>query len=268
MTKKTKKTTAVATKEKAGAVVDAALLKKYGNLGEHDDIQARDLICPKVLLVQSQSKAFVDRKAEMGDYMDSLTEEVLIPAGEAVEFIVLKSWRTWTVFENTGKGQPKYVATEDFTVRPDRPQEESVQGALRQNFETHNYYVILPHQLKEDSDGVLPYALSFRSTGLMASKTIKTVAMKAKMKGTNIPICFNVFTLGSEFVENELGKFYKPTVKKVRMATEEELGYVQQFVNLVNEANVKIDNSDLEQEAGADVGVPPPSSADAPSIEV
>ena len=270
MTKATKKKTTKAVAKVEGAV-STELMQKYGDLGEDDDIRATDLISPKLLLAQSQSKIFMEKKADLGDYFDSLEQAVAVPQGKSEEFIVIKNWRAWTVFENTGKGQPKYVATEDFTVRPDRPREETVKGALIENFETHNYFIIFTKDLKEDSEGCLPYTLSFRSTGLMASKTIKSVALKAKMKGTNVPLCFNVFTLGTEYRENEDGKWYVPVIKKARNATDAELVYVKQFMDLVKSSDIQVDNSDLEaQDDGVvDVNeVPPPVDAEAPAVEV
>lgn len=236
MTKKAaKKTTAVAKKE-TGAV-SANMLEQFGHLGENDDIQGSDIICPKILLMQGLSKLVADEKVRAGTFVDSLTENSVIEKGESAEFIVLKSWRTWTVFQDTGKGQPAFLRSENFTTRPTREREETQDGARILNYETHNYFALLANEIGSE-DGILPYTLSFRSTGLMASKTIKTLAQKQKMKGTNIPMCFNVFELSAEHRENDSGKFYVPKVKHGRMATEEELTSVKHWMDVMQNETV------------------------------
>jgi len=222
-----------------------ALIKQFEGVHVEEDIQAGDLISPKLLMVQSQSKAFLEGKAKLGDYVVSGTQEIVIPQGSTVDFIAMRSWRDWVVMLESGN---KYLRTEPITMRPDRPRKEMEQGVSIVHYERQNYFVLLTNELKEDSDGFLPYTLSFRSTSLMASKAIKSTIIKASMAGKKVPMPFFVFSLGSEAVKNDKGSWFNPVIKKVRMSTEDELVHVKTLIELMSVNTYAVDESDLVEE--------------------
>jgi len=215
----------------------SALIKQFEGVHVEEDIQAGDLISPRIHLVQSQSKAFLEGKAKLGDYVLSGTNEVIIPQGKTVDFIAIRSWRDWVVQAKAGN---KFLRSEPITTRPTRQRDEMEQGVAVQNYERQNYLILLTDELKEGSEGFLPYTISFKSTALAGSHAIKSEIIKASMLGKKVPMPFLVFSLASAPAKNDKGSWYTPSIKKVRKSSEDELVHVRNLLELLSNSEVKI----------------------------
>lgn len=230
----------------AGAVVGATESSIESEIGP---IEAKDLLSPKVLVMQPTSKLVTEGKAKMGDLVDSLTQSVIGGTDSAIEVIVLKSWKTWVQFKG-GSGKPVFTGEEEYTAsNSSKPREEMINGSLHTNFETHNYLVLNAKDIEEGL--AVPMTLSFRSTGLMASKAIKTYAAKlvmaSRMGATVKGLEGRVFTMGTEKRENDQGTFAVPVIIPGRVTTDEEIKVVTAWKEMLATMKVEVDNSDLEE---------------------
>lgn len=225
----------------------------FGGLMDEAPVAATDILMPTLLLMQQMSKLVVDEKAKSGEYRDSLEGKLLAGKGEAVEVIPFGFHKTWVRFSKKD-GQQVFEGIEPFTAQnANRPREEIVEGVDYQNFETINYYVLIPEEIK--SGVFLPYLIRFRSTGYMAGKRMET--FRAKMAEFKKPHCFSTFLIGAEQVENaQKQKYWRPTVANGRDTTDAELSAVKHWSDMVKAGRVKADDSDLKGSASEAAAAP------------
>jgi len=209
------------------------------------EIDARDLILPKILLMQGLSKQVADGKGRMGEIRGSLEENLLAEIGEGVAFIPFHFDKTWIIYEKEKGKKESYKQTLPWRAEnADWGWSDVVDGVEIRRVQSLNFYCVLPHEI--ESGMFLPYVISFRSTGYKAGKNLITHAQKLKMFGR--PLASKVFTLKGLKTENELGTFYVPEVTVLRDSTQEEQDAVKPWCKLVAEKKVRVDESDVETE--------------------
>lgn len=159
-----------------------------------------DLLIPKILLCQGQSKLVTERKAFPGQIVKSPSGDIIggihelnAPA-EAIELILLRRSQSWTIVE-----------AKDNVFRRSEPRNDAndqlpwhfvdADGVECKRLRTVDTICLLTNDVinnlagggEVDEDGVpvnlddavlLPHAFSFKSTGLQAGKFISTVFAK------------------------------------------------------------------------------------------
>lgn len=211
----------------------------YGDLMDDAAVSGSDIIIPKILLMQAMSNFVKDEKARSGEYRGSLGCEKIAEKNEGFEAIPFKMYKSWITLTTKGN---EFVRQEPFTVEnAGWPRDEIIDGKECNNYETINYYVLLPNEIKEGS--YMPYVMSFRSTGYTAGKTLET--HRVKMKEFGKPLCFKTFTFGSELREKDGNSWYVPTVTPSRDTEDSELNAVKHWMNLIKQSEVKVDDSEF-----------------------
>lgn len=209
------------------------------------DVDARDLVLPKLLLMQGLSELVSDDKAKMGDIVNSLTGEVLGGKDKPVEIIPFFMTRSFVVSEKLGdKFEFKEIVTADHTNahwKDKTHREETVNGVLTRRDYSLNFFGLLANEAGEDS---LPVQISFRRTSLMAGKQLYTqfLLTKGKPKTT--------WLLGAKKKENDLGVFYVFDVCKGKKLTDAQLKACEGAMGLVNSGNFKVDEGEDSPESG------------------
>lgn len=237
------KPTAVAVKEEAAppAVLDSLM--------DDDQIDSRDILLPRVLVMQGLSKFVAEDKARMGEFRDSLDAKLLGSKDTAMEFIPFYSNKTWVVFK-LEKGKQVYVATIPMTPHNmNLEREETIDGVEFKRYMCINYFVLLPSEIAAGE--AFPYSISFRSTSYKAGRKLET--QKAKYRAIKKPISWKTMNLTTALQENDKGKFYVLDVAPNRLTTNDELAEVKKWYDIVKTANVKIDESDAS-DLGASAG--------------
>lgn len=235
----------------------------FGGLMDEAPVAAQDILMPTMLLMQPVSKMVQDEKAKGGEFRDSLESKLLAEKGKTVEVIPFGFHKTWVRFARKD-GAQVFEGIEPYTpANATRQREETVDGIDYENYETINYYVLIPDEIK--SGIYLPYLIRFRSTGYMAGKRLET--FRAKMAEFKQPLCFSTFHIGSEQAENaQKQKYWKPTVTRGRDTTDAELQAVKKWNDLVKAGRVKVDDSDLRGTASE--AAPQGESAGDPDFDV
>lgn len=144
-------------------------------------IQARDLVIPRLLVMQNTSEAVGEDKAKLGDILNSQTLEVIGGLDHPIEIIPLKLWKTWRVMDMTTKN-PKFLRNEDVNSKNENlPWEDNENGVtIRRDF-TYNYYVLLVKDVAEGE--AFPVVISFRRTSTQAGKGVATHLFKMAALG-------------------------------------------------------------------------------------
>lgn len=218
-------------------------LALYGNLMDETPVDAKDFLIPKLLLMQSQSEAVKQEKARAGEIRGSIDMNKISEKEGSVEIIPFSVYKTWVTLTKVGS---EFI--EQIPLTPAnciRPREEILNGKEVLNYETLNYYCLLPSEIA--SGMYLPYVVSFRSTSYMAGKTLET--HRARLREFGKPLPFKTFALGCQMKKNEKGTFYVYTIAEARDTTDDELEAVKKWRNIVTQGTAKVDDSDLQRAA-------------------
>jgi hypothetical protein len=221
---------------------ELAMAEQYAGLMSVDDqTDVKDIILPKILVMQGLSDLVADGKAMMGELRESLDGRLLAAKEGKLEVIPFHSTKTWAIFEES-KGKLEYKETVPWG--PENCNWEwtaNVNGVNVRRDQCLNFYVLVASEIKEGS--FMPYMLSFRRTSYKAGK--KLVTAKEKLKMFKRPLASKCFELSAMKTENDLGTFYVFDVVQGRDTTPEELEAVKGWFDMIQTASVKVDDSDL-----------------------
>lgn len=213
-----------------------ARLDAFAGLRDEVPVSASDVLMPSVLLMQAQSDLVEAEKVKSGSYVGSLEGNQLADRGESFEVIPFGFHKTWLSCKLV-EGRQEFHSISHSPL----PRTQFSGGDEFVNFETINYYILLPSEI---AHGVyIPYLLRFKSTSYMAGRRMET--FRAKLQEFGKPHCFSTYLIGSEQRENPKGKFWVSTVTSGRDTTENELKAVSHWNQLVKSGKVRVDESDL-----------------------
>lgn len=227
-----------ATTETAVSKVNPAMLAELSEeLMDETPVEVEDITIPKLLLQQSQSQFFKDGKSKIGEIRGSMECNLVVGAGEEVEFIPFKMFKTWVVLKAQGGSFVEEIPYEKGSL--DR--EGVKDGVQVRNYQTINYYCLLPKDIEK---GVyMPYVISFRSTSYTAGKTLET--KRALLQEFKKPIAVKTFKLWSKADRNDDGNDYQTfNIAESRDTTPEELKAVAEWHRIIKTKSVVVDNSE------------------------
>jgi methyl coenzyme M reductase subunit D len=213
-------------------------------MGAGDNVDAQDIIIPKIQLAQQLSQAVKDGEAKAGDFINSLDKTVLASKGESIEMVVMQSYKVWRVFEIM-KGKKEYVETIDYIGNENLPIDEEVDGKLIHRDRVQAFYVLLINEIKEGL--AFPYIVDFTRSSARAGKQLQTYF--AKMRSVGIPSFGKVFSLTSKYVQDD-HDYYVKEISLGRNITSEELTAVKVWLDNIakNKGKMREDDSDLREE--------------------
>jgi hypothetical protein len=213
---------------------------------------SRDILIPKLLVMQGLSKMVTDDKAQMGDFVDSVSGEILGSAREKdlrpVKFVPIMTFKTWVEYEKIEiKGKDAKLEFRGIIPMTEAnanwPLEEEKEGKSLRRDRCINFYVLLA-----DKPDDLPYLITFRRTSFRAGQKLATHFKKcelAALRGKPVPPAATVFALTASKLTNEKGTFYVADLSPTGTTPKETLKLAWDWYQMLKTANVKVDNSDL-----------------------
>lgn len=189
------------------------------NWGASEQVDAGDILIPKIFHQQAMSKLVAEGKARPGDFCDSLTGEVIGKKEEALEVIIFGSFKTMIISRFDPRSQ-KFELENVVRITPHNAtqyaakpfQSEDEQGVLWRYNMQYNYYCLLPSNLTG-----LPYVLSLSSTKTKVAKRINTFFFKLRKPSASV-----VIELLSVAEKNDRGAWFGLDVAQGRDTTEVE----------------------------------------------
>lgn len=214
------------------------------------DFDIRDIMLPRILLLQGTSALVHEGTAVSGEIINSLTGEKLGNKSKPVELIPISFFKTWTILE---KDSGKFVNIVPFTG-VELPKEERLDdGRIVKNYKTFNFYVLLAEETKHGIP--FPAQISFKSKSLPAGKSLNSHFTLTKMNGKR-PYDKSVY-LGASLQENENGKFYVYTITPGKISIPEAVKMAKQWEPLVTLGGLKVHETDhVESEVEVEKGTP------------
>lgn len=241
----------------------AALAKSQGSWGS-EGVDTKDILIPKLLLMQPLSELVSEGKASPGAIVRSTTGEALATKDKPLSFIAFSSFKTWILSEQV-KEKYEFRGVEPMTAgNVNEPLEWMVNGSKWRRDRSLNFYVLLPQdvareaaalkklqesgELPDPEDALLPCVLSFRRTSYGAGKDLATHFAKASH--FNVPPAVTVFKLFASLEKNDKGSYYVFKIEKDRKSTDEEVQAAHKWYETTKVQPVEVDDSDLERDGG------------------
>jgi hypothetical protein len=182
------------------------------------DVSSRDVIIPKILVMQGLSDLVGEGKAKLGDFVDSITSEVLGSIDKPLSIIPLHMQKSW-IISRRKKGESKFEFEryEDVTSANEGYPLEAADGD-----DTIKYEYALQFYVLRPEDPTLPYVVTFKSTSTRAGKALAT-QMYFRNKAAGLAPAAFVMELSSKKEKNDKGTFAVMEVKpKGRTSAEQE----------------------------------------------
>ena len=224
---------------------DEKRLAQYGDLMDDAPVRTENIMIPKLLLMQPGSQFVADEKAKAGQIVESLGQTVLCEKGGSLEIIPFKMVETWVRYKMINPTTREFYEQVPLTAEnATLPWEHQVDGFTVRNFDTLNYYCVIPEQLAAGE--FMPLVVSFKSSNLKAGKTLETY--RAKLADFGLPLCFKSFFLSTSQQEKDGNRWYTFSVTEGRKTEDSELDQIRPWMNRVKEAAVVVDDSDLKED--------------------
>lgn len=202
-----------------------------------NEMSSNDIVIPKLLLQQSTSAFVATGKAKLGDYVDSVTGEVLGSVSQPVEVIPFHMEKFWVNQKFNGK-RWEYVNVERMTISNQNlpweftgPKNEKMKRVY-----TYNFYVIIPGK-------TLPYMVSFSSTSAKAGKELATL-MYTQNAINKLPPPAKTIGLGGKIDKNDDGTYAVKGVTIVRDSDPQEIALAFNWYNTIKQGGAQVDTSD------------------------
>lgn len=211
-------------------------------------LDASDIAIPKMLLMQGLSQLVVDGTFQMGDLINSVTEEKLGDKNSPLEFIPMRAFKTWQVSlkitEPNGKVKYKFERNIPFTPENANLPYEGLDAEGREvkNVLTLNFYVLLASDIPGGE--AFPYVVSFRSTSKGAGKNLATHFVKQALLRKQP--WSKAMLLGCYLDKNDQGPYYVLEVKPSRPTTAAEVEAVETWLPIIDSGKTKVDDSDVD----------------------
>jgi hypothetical protein len=159
--------------------------------GAGSAITKKDIIIPRILLMQPMSPPVTDGKAVFGEWRESLNLDLLGTFEKGVDFVPFFMEKVFIEYKivNDGKGNIEKTYLRSVPITPTNENlkyedTEIVEGTGEeiqiQRDRCMNFYVLLKSELELGT--AFPYVLSFRRTSLRAGQKLTT---QMYMKNTN-----------------------------------------------------------------------------------
>ena len=255
-TKEQKPQTEVAVAE-ASLPVSQEALAEWGV--EEDFMSSRDVIIPKLLLMQAMSDKVVDEKAKLGEIRDTANDALHGNFEKGIEVIPFYIFKAWTIQErpagSTDSNDFKYKGTLPITrENDDWPFSEVIEGIEVSRTRTFFAYCLLPNELNG-----LPYVIPFRRTSLRAGRVLHTQMYLSNRQAKLPPAGFTVWCKPKKD-KNDRGTFAVWEVSKGRRTTTEELEASLGWLKMVRAGQTKMDESDEDAPEGSSVSSSGPTN--------
>lgn len=219
---------------------NANLIKAYEDVGY--EVNHKDLMIPKLLLMQATSKLISSGEARFGEVVNNVTMEIVGDFKKSFKVLPFFCKKVWTIskFEN---GKYNFYKVEDVTHNNlSKPYEEVIDGVKYKNEYTFNYYV-----LTSVSD--IPAVISFRGQSETEGKKLYTQMFVVNKQMGLLP-CGKWAEIKPESKSNAKGTFAVLKAKLCDVSTSEEKQACVNWLNSIN--NMSVVESDTAEEGATD----------------
>jgi hypothetical protein len=179
-----------------------------------NESSSNDIVIPKIQLMQGLSQLVSEGKAKLGDYVDSVSKEVIGGVDKPIEAVPFHMEKFYVIQKFTGR-RYEYQGYEKITpANENLPYEYEDKGQKMKRVYTRRFYVLI--------DGnVLPYTIDFSSTSSKSGKELAT-EMFVKNAMMKLPPAASKIAIGSQVVKGE-DTYAVKTIKIIGKTSSEDI---------------------------------------------
>lgn len=198
-------------------------------------VSSRDIVIPKILCMQGLSVLVSEEKAKMGDFVDSMTSEIIGNyKDKAVKFIPFHLEKIWIIStKKSGESDFSFASIEAVTPENEGMRyQEVVDGIEYKREYTMNFYVLRPE------DTSLPYILSFKGMSGKAGKILAT-QMYVRNSAAGLVPPAKIMELSGTKDKNDKGIFITLNSKAVDESSAEQIDCAFKWYKTVTSGQTK-----------------------------
>lgn len=217
------------------------------------EIDASNILLPRLLLMQGLSELVSEGKAKLGDVVKNTTGEVIATKDKAVEFIPLFHVENWAISEQVGN-KFEWRRTEPVTLSNRNADLEYMnQGTKWRRDRCLDFFVILSSDVAKEKkareaiakgeipdvdSAVFPCYLSFRRTSIAAGKEL--VKAFATAKHFKIAPSAWTFKLNCKIDKNDKGTYAVFGIEKAGTTPKEYLPLCKSWYDIITSSAAKV----------------------------
>lgn len=199
------------------------------------EVSSKDIIIPKILAMQGLSELVSEGKAKLGDFVDSVSGEVLGSIDKPMTFVPFHMEKAW-IISRRKKGEQKFEFERYESVTAENADYpfESQEGDDTIKYEyTLQFYVLRPE------DTSMPYVISFKSTSLRSGKVLSTQMYVRNRAAGLVPPAY-VMELGGKKEKNDKGTFIVMETKPKEKTSPELITECLNWFKVVKSGGAKV----------------------------
>lgn len=223
------------------AKTESTELALAGNLdawGENE-MSSQDMVIPKILCMQGLSDLVSEGKAKMGDFVDSLSGEVVGSIENPVDIVPFHMEKIYIISKKEQGGSRFEFDRIEAVTNQNYPFEEVVNGVTYKYEYTLQFYCLRP------DDTTLPYVVSFKSTSLKSGKVLSTQMYVRNRAAGLVPPAFTI-KLGGRKEKGEQGTYIVMEVKQGDRTSNELIGECLNWMKVVKAGKAKVNHGSDE----------------------
>ena len=254
-------------KKTAAPVVEAALEKIAEPsvpvvAGEASDLNAwgqaqlttKDIIIPRILLMQPMSDKVTAGEAAFGEFRESLNNELLGKFEEGFEVVPFHMEKVFVEYDASNPKKKEFLRITPITPANENLKYEDTEVTpegkklLVSRDRAMNFYVLLPQEI--EVGGAIPYIISARRTSLNAGKKLATqMYMKNLAAGKNPAAVICKITAKKE--TNDEGTYGVLDVTPSKATPTEYVAEAFKWLQLIKSGKAKVDEQAFNEEPSA-----------------
>ena len=201
----------------------------------YQNVSSKDIVIPKILVMQGLSELVSAEKAKMGDFVDSMTEEVIGNYDKKpIQFIPFHMESVW-IISKKGKTDKDFSFDKIEKVTPQNENmlyQEVVGDTEYKREYTRNFYVLKPDDMS------LPYIISFKGMSAKSGKILATQMFVRNAAAGKVPPAMVMELFGNKD-KNDKGTFITLATRSVRESSNEEISSAFNWYKTVTGGGVK-----------------------------
>jgi hypothetical protein len=225
-------------------------------------ISQKDIIIPRLNLMQPVSEQVTEGNAAFGEFRNSLTGEKIGDFKTTFEFVPFHMRKVFVEYDVSDEKDKKYLRTVPITPGneqlPYQDTEKTPEGKtipISRDY-VMNFYGLLPAEAKRG--GELPLILSFRRTSLQQGKKLAT-QMYVTNRGSMLPPPGLTITVGVIKQSNDKSTWCIPEVRldtgSTKVTTPDVMVKALNWFKMISNNEVRDDEASLVKEVQAEAKV-------------
>lgn len=219
--------------------------------GDYEGVEVTpdDIVIPKILVLSKNSKKVENGLGKIGEFRDTLSNELFGDDDNPVEFVpigVTEKWLEYDIVEERNKRKRVFVRSVPYVKSgPDKNSHLPYSEGKLERDRVIEAFVLLPMQVAEGS--AIPYILSFKRTSLKAGKKLFT-QMYVKNRQSKVTPYSVALNLTADKVAKDDFTYLVQDVTPSRKATDEEVAEARHWRQLLATTEVKVHQGDDDEE--------------------